>query len=322
MPEWQSICCSGKNKELLKIRMKTKKKITGRLRTREIISGYAMIAPLMIGVLIFYIGAFFKNIYYSFTDKGNFGVPKLIGLQNYAGLFHDEMFFQALRNTFIYVLVCVPLVLVLAIAVAVLLNQKVRGIGFFRVAIFLPAVTLPAAIGLVWKWLMNYEFGLFNLMRSAFGKSSIAWLSDPKYVLLSVSIVFIWASVAYQVVVLLAGLQGIPECYMEAAEIDGANRFQQFTRITLPLLSPTIFFVLVTTVINVFQMFDFIYLMIPEGSTGAPASRSLVSYFFQQSFTIGHKGYGAAISVILFMIIFFVTLILMILQKKFVFYDD
>ena len=102
-----------------------------------------------------------------------------------------------------------------------------------------------------------------NLMRSSIGKSSIAWLSDPKYVLLSVSIVFIWASVAYQVVVLLAGLQGIPECYMEAAEIDGANRFQQFTRITLPLLSPTIFFVLVTTVINVFQMFDFIYLMKP-----------------------------------------------------------
>lgn len=212
--------------------------------------------------------------------------------------------------------------MILAILLAVLLNSKVKGIGFFRVCIFLPAVTLPAAIGLLWKWLMNYKFGIFNEILGKFGVNPIAWLSDPRIVLFSISIVFIWASVAYQVIVLLAGLQGIPVCYKEAAEIDGANGIQRFFKITLPLLSPSIFFVCVTTVINVFQIFDFIYLMIPQGSSGTAASRSLVTYFFEQSFVKFHKGYGAAISLVLFFLILVITAIQMICQRKLVFYDD
>ena len=169
---------------------------------------------------------------------------------------------------------------------------------------------------------MNYEFGLFNEIRALFSLKRIAWLSDPNYALFSVSLVFIWANVAYPVIILLAGLQSIPSCYREAARIDGAGRWRQFTSITLPLLSPVIFFVLITTVINVLQIFDFIYLMIPEGGIGMASARSLVSYFFQQSCVMGHRGYGAAVSVILFLLILLITMRLMFLQKRIVFYDD
>ena len=302
--------------------MKKGKKRFSAMRKKEIMTGCGMIAPLMAGVLIFFIVAFFQNFYYSFTDKSSFGKPRFIGLENYVQLLGDEAFYRALANTLLYVVICVPLVVVLAVALAVLLNEKIKGIGIFRVCIFLPAVTLPAAIGLLWKWLMNYKFGIFNEILGAFGAEPVAWLSEPDLVLYSICIVFIWASVAYQVIVLLAGLQGIPLCYQEAAQIDGANKRQQFFKITLPLLSPSIFFVCVTTIINVFQIFDFIYLMIPQGSSGTEASRSLVTYFFEQSFVKFHKGYGAAVSIILFLLILVITGIQMAGQKKLVFYDD
>ena len=154
------------------------------------------------------------------------------------------------------------------------------------------------------------------------GIGPVAWLSDSGVVLISISVVFIWASVAYQVIILLAGLQGSPGCYQEAARIDGANGVKRFFKITLPLLSPSIFFVCVTTMINVFQIFDFIYLMIPQGSSGTEASRSLVTYFFEQSFVKFHKGYGAAVSLMLFLLILVITAIQLVCQKKMVFYDD
>lgn len=302
--------------------MKTYKSIKRKGKRKEIIAGYMMILPLMAGVAVFFIGAFFQNIYYSFTNKSSFGVPKFIGLQNYIQLFQDADFYRALLNTLLYVVICVPLVVVLSVLLAVLLNTKVKGIGLYRVCLFLPAVTLPAAIGLLWKWLLNYKFGLINEILGAVGIGPVAWLSDSGVVLISISVVFIWASVAYQVIILLAGLQGIPGCYQEAARIDGANGVKRFFKITLPLLSPSIFFVCVTTMINVFQIFDFIYLMIPQGSSGTEASRSLVTYFFEQSFVKFHKGYGAAVSLMLFLLILVITAIQLVCQKKMVFYDD
>lgn len=291
-------------------------------KRKEMIWGYLMLLPLMIGVSVFYIFAFFQNAYYSLTDKSSFGKPKFIGLKNYVKLFNDAKFFQAFGNTLLYVILCVPVIVIISVMLAALLNSKVKGIGIFRTIIFLPAVTLPAAIGLLWKWLMNYEFGLLNELLIKFDLEPVAWLSDPKIVLFSICIVFIWANIAYQVIVLLAGLQGIPSHYREAAQIDGADKRQQFFKITLPLLSPSIFFVCVTTVINVFQIFDFIYLMIPQNSSGKNASSSLVTYFFEESFVKFHKGYGAAISIILFFLILIITLLQLKLKNKLVFYDD
>ena len=253
--------------------MKRRTESAGGRRKREAIFAYLMIAPLMAGVLLFYIGAFFKNLYYGFTDKGSFGDAELIGIKNYMEIAKDGAFLRAVANTALYALFCVPAVLLLSVLLALLLNVRLKGIGLLRVCIFLPAVTLPSAIGLIWRWMMNYEFGLFNEIRALFSLKRIAWLSDPNYALFSVSLVFIWANVAYPV-------------------------------------------------INVLQIFDFIYLMIPEGSIGMASARSLVSYFFRQSFVMGHRGYGAAVSVILFLLILLITMLLMFLQKRIVFYDD
>ena len=198
------------------------------IRKRETIAGYFMILPLMTGVLLFYIAAFFKNLFYSFTNKRVFGQAHFVGIKNYAQMLNSREFLLVLRNTLLYVVICVPMIVILALALAILLNRKIRGIGFFRVAVFLPAVTLPAAIGLVWKWMMNYEFGLINEIAVSLHLPRVAWLADPHIVLISVSIVFIWANTAYQVIIFLAGLQGIPEVYREAARIDGANPRQIF----------------------------------------------------------------------------------------------
>ncbi|HOG59991.1 MAG TPA: sugar ABC transporter permease [Flexilinea sp.] len=289
---------------------------------KEARTGYLMIAPLMIGLLIFSVRSFFVNFYYSFTNKSAFGNPKFIGLANYEKLFHSDKFYAALGNTFLYVLLCVPFVIAISLLLAVLLNKGINLTGFYRTLIFIPAVTMPAAIGLIWKWILNYEFGLLNAIIRILGGQPQAWLSDPNYVLLSVSAVLIWADVSLRMIVFLAGLQNIPKSLYEAAEIDGANNRTKFFKITLPMLSPTIFFVTLMEIIGVFQIFDFIYLMIPMNSSGMPAARSLVSYFYEEAFVRNNRGYGSAITVILFIIIFIITMIQMKLQKKWVFTES
>lgn len=296
--------------------------LNSRFKRKEAAAGYAMIAPLYAGLIVFYIFAFGQNIYDSFTNKTSFGTPDFVGLANYAKLLRTPYFYQAIQNTLLYVIICVPLVVALSVVTAVLLNAGVKGTGLYRTLAFLPAVTLPAAIALMWKWLFNYEFGIINAALRALGLAPVAWLSDPNVVLVAVSIVFIWSSVSYQVIVLLAGLQGISRSYYEAARIDGAKSLQQFRFITVPLLSPAIFFVMVTSIINVFQIFDIIYLIIPQYSSGTAASRSLATYFFEEAFIKFHKGYGAAIAVVLFVLILLVTLLQMQLQKRWVHYDE
>lgn len=291
------------------------------LRRREVLAGYLFIAPLNIGLLVFYFWSFFQNIYYSMTNKKSLGAFTFIGLDNYAKLVRDPKFYSAIGNTMIYVIVCVPLVVMISILLAALLNQQIRMRGMFRTLIFLPAVTMPAAVALLWKWLFNYEFGLINGIIRSIGGQAIAWLSEPYLAIYSVCFVFIWSTASYQMIILLAGLQGISRSYSEAGEIDGANRIQIFTKIILPLLSPTIFFVTVTTTINVFQLFDFIYLMIPKNSSGLTSARSLVYMFYDASFVKFTKGYGAAVSMALFVLVFIATLIQFKFQDRFAHYE-
>ncbi len=292
-----------------------------RQKRKEAIAGYLFIAPLMIGLFVFYIYSFFQNFIYSFTNKKSFGIPKVIGIDNYIKMFNDKKFFDSLWHTFQYVIICVPVIVILSVLLAVLLNSSIKGKSIYRTLIFLPAVTMPAAIGLLWKWLMNYEFGIINSFFRFLNLPPIAWLSDPNFVIFSVSIVLIWSNVSYQMVIVLAGLQGISKSYYEAAEIDGAGSIDKFFSITLPLLSPTIFFVVTMSIINVFQIFDFIYLMIPQNGSGNTAARSLVSYFFEETFIKSNKGYGAAISMVLFVIIMIVTAIQFKFQRKWVYYE-
>jgi multiple sugar transport system permease protein len=202
-----------------------------------------------------------------------------------------------------------------------MLNQKIPAQGFFRTAIFIPAITLPAAIGLLWRWLFNSSYGLINNILGWFGVPPVFWLSDTTVVRWSILIVLIWASLSYMVIILLSGLQRIPGVYYDAAQVDGANTRQIFFGVTLPLLTPTIFFVSVVTMIGTFQIFDLIFLMIRADTVGYQYANSLVTYFYNQAFTFGARGYGAAISVVSLLLIFAVTAIQFRVQKRWVNYD-
>ncbi|WP_105616551.1 carbohydrate ABC transporter permease [Vallitalea okinawensis] len=291
------------------------------IRKNEIKWAYIFIAPLMIGLFVFYYFAFFQNFYYSFTKLGSFGAPEFIGLDNYIRLFQDEKFYQALKNTLTYVVIGVPSIVILSTGAAILINSQIKGRTFFRTALFLPAVTMPAAIGLLWRWLYNYEFGIINFILGKIGLDSIAWLSDPDIVIYAITIVLVWTMISTQMIIILAGLQGISKVYYEAAQIDGANKFQTLFRVTIPLLTPTLFFVTVMSIINVFQIFDFIFLMIQPTALSMKYAMSLVYYFYDRAFITFEKGYASAVSMMLFVIILVITLIQMKLQKKWVHYS-
>lgn len=292
-----------------------------RMAKKEAVSAYLFILPFMLGIAVFYLYAFGKNIVISFTNKKSFGTPDFIGMQNYTRLFGDDKFYQALSNTLIYVVVCVPAVILISLIIAVALNTKIKGIGIYRTLIYLPVITLPTAVGLLWKWLFNNQFGLINALLGKAGIKGPAWLSDPVVSLYAVSIVLVWSSIGTAVIIFLAGLQGISRTYYEAAEIDGAGGFRKFLYITFPLLSPTTFMLVITEIIGFFQVFDMIFLMIPPTSSGMSGARSIVMLFYEEAFTRFNKGYGAAIANILFLIILAITIMQMRLQKKWVYYE-
>jgi multiple sugar transport system permease protein len=289
------------------------------LFNREALWAYLFIGPFAGGLGVFYIYAFIDNLYTSFTNRQFFGRGDFTGLANYIRLAGDSRFRVSLFNTFRYVLVCVPAVIVLSILTASLLNARVKGSGLYRTLLFIPAVTMPAAIALVWRWILNFEFGLVNAVFRAFGGDPVAWLSDPRFSLYSIALVLVWAAVSTHMVIFLAGLQNIPPVYYEAATIDGAGAFSRFFRITLPLLSPTIFFCLTMEVIAVFQIFDLIFLMIPSGSSGMPAARSIIWLFYDEAFVKSNKGYASSVSIALFLIIMAITVLQMISRRRWVY---
>jgi multiple sugar transport system permease protein len=285
------------------------------------LSGYLFIAPLFSGLLLLYVYAFVQNIFYGFNDVGVFGERTFVGLENYSELFQDPIFIRSLINTFFYAGLGVPLVVVISVCLAWLLNQKIKGQALYRTAVFIPAITLPAAIGLLWRWLYNSQYGLINFLISKLGFEPKAWISDPDIVRWSILIVLVWSSVSYMVIILLAGLQRISSVYYDAAQIDGANTRQIFFKITLPLLSPTIFFVAIVSMIGFLQVFDVIFLMIRDGSVAYQYASSLVTYFYEAAFAQNLRGYGAAISVISLILIFAITFMQFRLQKRWVHYD-
>lgn len=288
---------------------------------KEAAAAYLFILPFMAGIFIFNVYAFIQNVIISFTNKKSFGVAQFIGFDNYVRLFGDEKFYAALLNTLKYIVICVPAIMILSLLIAIALNTSIKGIGIYRTLIYLPIITLPTAVGLVWKWLFNNQFGLINAALSKLGIQGPAWLSDPKVSLYAVCIVLIWSSIGTAVIIFLAGLQGISRTYYEAAEIDGASGIQKFFSITFPLLSPTTFMLLVTEIIGFFQVFDMIFLMISSTSSGMSGARSIVMLFYEEAFTKFNKGYGAAMANILFLIILVITVIQMKLQKKWVYYE-
>ncbi|OOM73596.1 sn-glycerol-3-phosphate transport system permease protein UgpA [Clostridium puniceum] len=282
--------------------------------------GYIMIFPTFIGLMVLNIIPAIQTFILSFEKAGAFGKSTWVGLNNYKRLFQDAAVLQSVLNTLKYAVIVVPATVILSLIVAVLLNKKIKGISAYRTIYFLPMVAAPAAIAMVWRWLFNSEYGLINYLLSIIGISGPKWLTDPNMGLISIAIVGIWSSIGYNMILLLAGLQEIPKDYYEAASIDGASPLRQFFTITIPLVSPTMFFVVVTSVISAFQVFDVIFMMIDPTNPALGKTQSLVYLFYKYSFTLNDKGYGSAIVMLLLAIIMIITVIQVKCQKKWVNY--
>lgn len=303
---------------MARTKLKTKKR-----NKQEFIWGWAFILPCMTGLIVLNIIPIFRTIYQSFFKTGAFGRGNtFIGFENYQRLFSDSRVWQATLNTLKYVILEVPASIIIALVLAVFLNRKMVGRTAFRAIYFIPMVAAPAAVSMVWKWLYNSQFGLFKHMFNSVGLPSLNWISDPKIALISVAIVGIWSVIGYNMVLFLAGLQEIPRDYYEAAAIDGANGFKQFFSITVPLISPTMFFVVVTRSIAAFQVFDTIFMLIGDQNPALPKTESLVYLFYRYAFVENNKGYGSTIVVLLLSIIMIITVVQMIVQKKWVYYSE
>lgn len=280
-----------------------------------------MVAPTIIGLIILNIIPIFQTLYLSFFKSGAFGKGNIfVGLDNYKRLLGDEQVWCAVRNTLMYTCLVVPVTVIIALLLAVALNGKLKGKGIYRTIYFIPMVAAPAAVTMVWKWLYNYQYGLINHVLKSLGLEGVNWIDNPKVAMISIVIIGIWSTVGYSMVLLLAGLQEIPRDYYEASNIDGASPVKQFFAITVPLVSPTLFFVLVTSIITAMQVFDVIYMMIDVTSPSYNSTVSLVYLFYNNSFKYSDKGYGSAIVMLLLLIIMIITVIQTKLQKKWVNY--
>ena len=296
-----------------------KKKATSRQK-KDWVAGYVFIAPVTLGLLVFYIWPFIQNFWFSFNDVNKFNVTHFIGLDNYKQLIGDAEVWTTFGNTLKYVVFTVPIGLFLSICIAALLNAKIRGTSIYRTLYFLPSVTMAAAVAMVWKWVFNEKMGILNSIIAGLGGERVGWLTNPKTALFIVMLVGLWMSVGYNMIILLAGMQGIPKTYYEAASIDGAGGLAQFFKITIPLLTPSIFFVMITSIIGGFQVFDVVYMMIGKLSPAYDSTQTVVMLFYRQAFDYGYKGYAAAISILIFIAIMIVTIFQLIGQKKWVNY--
>lgn len=299
----------------------SQKKSRHPFRRSDYFWGYLLIAPTFLGLLGFYIWPGLQTIYFSFTTWGDFGTYEWSGLSNYIELFRNPGLSSALKNSFLFAALSVPLSISISIVLAVLLNQKIKGMSFYRTMYFIPVITIPAAVAMVWKWLYNADYGLINYILALFGINGPNWLTNPNFALLSIVLVSVWMQVGYYMIFFLSGLQGIPSSLYEAASIDGAGPLRKFFTITLPMLTPTTFFVTIISLIDALQVFDLIFMMMDQTNPAASDTRTLVILFFREAFELNNKGFASAIAVLVFLIIFTITLIQVKLQKKWVHYE-
>jgi len=284
---------------------------------------------MIAGLFVFRLGPVVWSFILSFQKYNPFQGGTWIGLENYRELLQDKDFIQVFKNTVFFTLMYMPLGVVSSLFLSLLVNNKLKGITFFRAVYFLPVISAVAAIGTVWAWLLNPLYGLVNFsLKSVFGIIGPEWLGSPKTALFTLVLVNVWHTMGYTMVIFLAGLQNIPQELMEAAYVDGAGKIKSFFRIVLPLLSPTTFFVVVITTIRSFQVFDLIYIMTAPaagegGTVGGPANSTnvLVTSIFLNAFKYYRMGFGASQAYILFLIVALITAVNFRFQKRWVYYS-
>lgn len=273
------------------------------------ITPYLFIGPMILGIVLFRLGPILAAFIISFTSWNIRTDPIFIGLGNYIELWNSSTFWLVLRNTLVFAGLYVPGVMIFALFMAVMVNQKLRGIAFFRGMFFMPYITSMVAVALVWNWIFSTRFGLLNsILRDVFGISDVPrWLADSDTALLVLIIVTIWKTAGFQMMIFLAGLQAIPRHLYEAARIDGANDWQIFWRVTLPLLTPVTFFVLIISIFEAFQTFEVTYAM----TGGGPlfASTTLPFYIYLNAFEFNRMGFASASAYVLMVVVGLITLL-------------
>ena len=278
------------------------------------------IAPTLIGIGALYVWPLIQNVVYSFAKWGPFGGAEFNGTANYERLFTDSSLLGALANTLIYtgiVLLGIPI----AIVVATLLDRPgLKGAWLYRILFLMPYIAMPTAVALVWRLIFNGDFGVLNQVLARFGIDGPHWVSTPGYALVAVSLVGLWSSLGLSVIILGAGLRSIPAELYEAAQLDGAGGWRILRSITVPLLTPSIFFVSVITFINAFQLFDLLLALLGQENPAMLSTQSLVLKFYNVGFVAGDRGYAAAISVLILLIIGAMTALQFRLQRRWVHY--
>ena len=292
-------------------------KKTSKLALDGYVWGYLMVAPTIIGLIVLNIVPFFQTIYMSFSKSKAFGAYQFCGLENYVEMFKSPEFWKATWNSIYFCILTVPIGVFLSLLVAVLLNAKIKGKTVFRAIYFLPMVVAPAAVAMVWKWIFNTEYGIINTLFGA----NVRWLTDPNVVMITCAIVAIWSAIGYDAVLLLSGIQNISKSLYEAAGMDGASKVRQFFTITLPMVSPTLFVVLIMRLMASLKVYDLIYMMVEQTNPALTSAQSLMYLFYRESFVAGNKGYASAIVIWTVLLIGIVTVFQFIGQKKWVNYE-
>jgi multiple sugar transport system permease protein len=290
-----------------------------RRRINEIALAYLFLLPTLLGLLFFSLGPVVAGFLVSFTNWNILLSPHWVGLTNYQALVDQDLPRKVLGNTFYYTIFNVPLNMALALGVALLLNQKLRFVALYRAVYFLPVVSSTVAASLIWAWLFSPNFGPINYFLEFVGIPGPPWLGSTRWAMPAVIIMSVWKGFGTNMLIFLAGLQGIPQEMMEAAMIDGANTWQRFWRVTWPLLSPTTFFVLVISCIASFQVFEQVFIMTDGGP--AYATTVLGLFIYLNAFRYNNMGYAAAAAYILFAIILTITLVQFRLQGRWTNYD-
>ncbi|ACT01230.1 carbohydrate ABC transporter permease [Paenibacillus sp. JDR-2] len=291
-----------------------------KLNKRENFWGYLFISPQIIGLLSFVLFPVAMSFYLMFTEWDFTNAPKWTGTDNFNVIFHEENFYYALRNTLYFVLGIVPVTTVISLIMALLTNRAIKGLSIYKAAFFLPMVTSSVAIVLVWYWVFAPDIGLLNNFLDVIGITGPNWLTEAFWARIAIVIMSTWQGMGYYYLIFLAGLKGIPEDYYEAAEIDGAGKLRKFFNITLPLLSPTTFFIIVTMLIGVFNLFQESFIL--TGGGPAFSTYTLVMYIYDLAFRYFRMGEAAVVSVVLFAIVLLVTFIQFRLSKRWVNYIE
>ena len=280
---------------------------------------YVYLAPTLAGMLLLSAGAIVGAFLVGFTQWDLVAPPAWTGLANYRAMLASALFWEVFGNTFYFVALAVPFAVGGALLLALLVNQQLRGMAFFRTVYFMPVVASMVAVALVWSWIYNPEYGLLNSVLSRwFGVRGPEWLADPRWAMPALVIVTVWKGLGYNMLLFLAGLQNVPKELYEAALADGARSWSCFRHVTLPILSPTTFFVVVISIINAFQVFEQTFILTRGGPGNA--TRTLSYFIYENAFQFFRMGYASAMAVVLFLLLFGITLLQLRLQKRWVFY--